>query len=228
MHLSRHIAASVTQRAIAQVAVLAEHETWGQPQHGPASKSGVDGWLRGRRDEKRAGMAAATLLATAAGAVPGVAAAAVTTVTTTQQYGPAASFDVLFPAVASATELTSISVGSVYTGEAAQLTIEAIASDNTILPLFDNTDVQPYLSTEALASITNNSFSSFSAQDIVGLRFSWSSGVAQPPTIELPLGTEFVFVAVPEPAVGVMLACSLAVVCFGHRIKRLVSARAPR
>jgi hypothetical protein len=227
MHLSRHIAAYVTQRAIVQVSVLAEHQTWGRPQQARASKSGADGWLRGGRDEKRAGMAAATLLATAAGAVPGVAAAAVTTVTTTQQYGPAASFDVLFPAVASATELTSISAGSVYTGEAAQLTIEAIASDNSILPLFDNTDVQPYFSNEALASITNNSFSSFSAQDIVGLRFSWSNGFFSP-TAELPVGTEFVFVAVPEPAVGVMLACSLAVVCFGHRIKRLVSARAPR
>ena len=99
--------------------------------------------LPGQPDAKRALTGAAGLLAAVSGASPGSAMAELVTVTTTQQYsgtaspqGTTASFDVLFTPVQNATDLVSISAGSVYTGESASLTIQAIASDDSPLTLF--------------------------------------------------------------------------------------------
>jgi hypothetical protein len=226
MYLTSRIAATVTCRATMQAIALANLETACPSQPAATGVTGTDGRCRRRRDEKRVARAAAKLLATVSGVVPGAAVAAIATVTTTQQYGPSSStFDVLFTPVESATDLVSISAGSVYTGEAAQLTIEAIASDDTILPLFADPNMNPWFTTAPLSSVTNNTFADFSAHDIKGLRFTVGNFSGPQPTLTLPVGTDFVFTAVPEPGVGLMLACSLAAALIGRRFTKQLSAR---
>jgi hypothetical protein len=68
-----------------------------------------------------------------------------------------------------ATDLVSISAGSVYTGEASSLTIQAIASDDSPLTLFGPYFINDLFQTVPLSTITNNAFTDFSAQDIKGL-----------------------------------------------------------
>ena len=195
--------------------------------------------LPGRRDDNRAVTAAAGLLAAVSGASPGSVMAELVTVTTTQQYsgtaspqGTTASFDVLFTPVQNATDLVSISAGSVYTGESASLTIQAIASDDSPLTLFGPYSMNDFFQTVPLSTITNNAFTDFSAQDIKGLRFSIINfaGFAPSgfPSITLPVGTEFQFVAVPEPAAAMLLGCGLAAVLIGRRFRKLRSAVSAR
>lgn len=171
-------------------------------------------------------LAAAGMLA----AVSGSAVAGTITVTTTQQYGPTPlSYDVLFTPVENATDLVSISAGSVYTGEGPSFTIQAIGSDDTTVNLFYDPFNPDFFQEVSLDSITNNTFADFSAREIKGLRFT----LAQPnpglqPSLTLPVGTEFVFSVVPEPAAGVLLGCGLAAVMIGRRFAKFRSAASSR
>ena len=93
--------------------------------------------LPGQPDAKRALTGAAGLLAAVSDAGVRSAVAETVTVTTTTQYGPTPlSYDVLFTPIADATDLVSISAGSVYTGEGPSFTIQAIGSDDTTVDLF--------------------------------------------------------------------------------------------
>jgi hypothetical protein len=179
--------------------------------------------------------AAAGLLAAVSGASPGSVMAELVTVTTTQQYATpimsssdtTASFDVLFTPVENATDLVSISAGSVYTGEGAILTIQGIASDDTTVTLFDSgtSGYLDFFQTEPLSTITNNTFTDFSAREIKGLRFTLEQlNPFAKPSLTLPVGTEFVFAAVPEPVAGVLLGCGLAAVLITRRFRKPRSA----
>jgi len=195
--------------------------------------------LPGRRDDNRAVTAAAGLLAAVSGASPGSVMAELVTVTTTQQYATpimsssdtTASFDVLFTPVENATDLVSISAGSVYTGEGAVLTIQGIASDDTTVTLFDSgtSGFLPFFQTDPLSTITNDTFTDFSAREIKGLRFTLEQfNPFLKPSLTLPVGTDFVISSVPEPGTGVMLACSLAAVLISRRFTRLMPAHLRR
>ena len=197
-----------------------------------------DGSFTGRRDEKRGALTAAGWLAALSGAGPAAAKAGITTITTTQQYATTmsssdttASFDVLFTPVENATDLVSISAGSVYTGEGAVLTIQGIASDNTTVTLFDSgtSGFLPFFQTDPLSTITNDTFTDFSAREIKGLRFTLEQfNPFLKPSLTLPVGTDFVISSVPEPGTGVMLACSLAAVLISRRFTRLMPAHLRR
>lgn len=186
--------------------------------------------LPGRRDDNRAVTAAAGLLAAVSGASPGSVLAELVTVTTTQQYGPTPlSYDVLFTPIADATDLVSISAGSVYTGEGPSFTIQAIGSDDTTVDLFFDPFNSDFFQTVPLASITNNTFTDFSAREIKGLRFTLAQPNPGPrPSLTLPVGTELVFSAVPEPAAAMLLGCGLAAVLIGRRFRKLRSAVSAR
>jgi hypothetical protein len=182
----------------------------------------VADWIREQRGEKRVATAAAGLMASVAGANSGSATAEIVTVSTTQQYGPTPlSYDVLFAPIENAVDLVSISAGSVYTGEGPSFTIEAIASDDTTVSLFFDPFNPDFFNTVSLASITNNTFIDFSAREIKGLRFTLDQPNPGPgPSLTLPIGTEFVFSAVPEPAAAVLLGCGLAAVLIGRRFRK--------
>lgn len=180
-----------------------------------------------RQDAKRGSMAAAGLLATAVGASGGTAlAGSITEVTrtTTQEWDSSVAglqFDVLFDPVENATDLVSISDGSVFTGEAASLVIEAIATDDTTVELFNSGELTPFFETFPLVDFTNNVFTDFSARDIKGLRFTLSASPPTDPRLVLPSGTDFVFaVVVPEPTAGALLAAGLVTVFVGRSLRR--------
>ena len=193
----------------------------------------------GRRDEQRGVLTTAGALATLAGVAPGVAVAGITTITTTQEYsgtassqGTTASFDVLFTPVQNATDLVSISAGSVYTGEASALTIEVIRADDSTIIVSGPISIMDFFQTVPLSDITNNEFTDFSEQEIKGLRFSIENiagfGETGYPSITLPVGTDFLISSVPEPGAGVMLVCSLAAVLISRSFTRLVPAHPRR
>jgi len=186
--------------------------------------------LTGQRNEKRAVTAASGLLAAVAGANPGSAMAELVTVTTTTQYGPTPlSYDVLFTPIANAVDLVSISAGSVYTGEGPSFTIQAIGSDDTTVDLFFDPFNPDFFQTVTLASITSNTFTDLSARELKGLRFTLAQSNPGPqPSLTLPVGTELVFNAVPEPAAAVLLGCGLAAVLIGRRFRKLRSAVSAR
>jgi len=152
------------------------------------------------------------------------------TVTSTTQYGPTPlSYDVLFTPIENATDLVSISQGSVYTGEGPSFTIQGIGSDDSTVNLFFASGINPFFATESLASITNNTFTDFSARELKGLRFTLAQSNPGPqPSLTLPVGTEFQFVAVPEPAAAMLLGCGLAAVLIGRRFRKLRSAVSAR
>ena len=101
--------------------------------------------------------------------------------------GTPLSLDVFFTPVESVTDLVSISAGSVYTGEAASLMIQAIASDDAIYGLFPSTFLSDFFQTKTLASITNNTFTDFaSPHDSKGLRFTWSTSLGSGPRLRSP------------------------------------------
>jgi len=198
-----------------------------------------DGSFIGRRDEQLGVLTSAGALATLAGVAPGVAVAGITTITTTQEYsgtassqGTTASFDVLFTPVQNATDLVSISAGSVYTGEASALTIEVIRADDSTIIVSGPISIMDFFQTVPLSDITNNEFTDFSEQEIKGLRFSIENiagfGETGYPSITLPVGTDFLISSVPEPGAGVMLVCSLAAVLISRSFTRLVPAHPRR
>ncbi len=140
--------------------------------------------LPGQPDAKRALTGAAGLLAAVSEASVRSAVAETVTVTTTQQYGPTPlSYDVLFTPIADATDLVSISAGSVYTGEGPSFTIQAIGSDDTTVDLFFDPFNPDFFQTVSLASITNNTFTDFSAREIKGLRFTLNQPNPGPPAV---------------------------------------------
>jgi hypothetical protein len=152
------------------------------------------------------------------------------TVTTTTQYGPTPlSYDVLFTPIENAVDLVSISQGSVYTGEGPSFTIQGIGSDDSTVDLFFDAFNPDFFETVTLASITNNTFTDFSARELKGLRFTLAQPNPGPqPSLTLPVGTELVFTAVPEPAAAMLLGCGLAAVLIGRRFRKLRSAVAAR
>lgn len=173
---------------------------------------------------RRAAFAAAGTGLTLAATLP--ASAGVVTVATTVGYsttggsGVSSSFfDFLFTPVQNATDLVSISVPldgtsqfSVYTGEAGYLTIEAIGTDNSLVTLF-NRDPLDMFQNVTLASVTNDSFTDFSARDIQGLRFTTGVNNQGPrSTLTLPSTTQFTFAttSVFETLPGSLLASTLA------------------
>jgi len=184
----------------------------------------------GQPDAKRALTGAAGLLAAVSESGVRSAVAETVTVTTTQQYGPTPlSYDVLFTPIADATDLVSISAGSVYTGEGPSFTIQAIGSDDTTVDLFFDPFNSDFFQTVPLASITNNTFTDFSAREIKGLRFTLAQPNPGPqPSLTLPVGTELVFTALPEPAAAVLLGCGLAAVLIGRKLRNLRAAASAR
>jgi|GEM_PF-1258872 len=129
-----------------------------------------------------------------------------------------ANFDVLFDKVTDATQLVSISAGSVYTGEAATLDISAIFSDNKTQSLFSEL-LTPFFSTDPLSKFTGNSFTAFDVpKDVVGLRFQTISYYGAAPNYSLPASTTLTFAAVPEPSSALLLAFGmvLLVACRGR------------
>jgi hypothetical protein len=190
----------------------------------------VADWIPGQRDERRVATAAAGLAASVAVANSGSATAELVTVTTTQQYGPTPlSYDVLFTPIENAVDLVSISAGSVYTGEGPSFTIQAIGSDDSTVNLFFDPFNPDFFQNVSLASITNNTFTDFSAREIKGLRFTLAQPNPGPqPSLTLPVGTELVFSAVPEPAAAALLGCGLAAVLIGRRFRKLRSAVSAR
>jgi len=185
--------------------------------------------LPGQPNAKRALTGAAGLLAAVSESGVRSAVAETITVTTTQQYGPTPlSYDVLFTPIADATDLVSISAGSVYTGEGPSFTIQAIGSDDTTVDLFFDPFNYDFFQTVSLASITNNTFTDFSAREIKGLRFTLAQPFGPQPSLTLPVGTELVFSAVPEPAAAVLLGCGLAAVLIGRKLRNLRAAASAR
>ena len=185
----------------------------------------LDDVLSSQRDEKRVVNAAAGLLAAVSGAGAGAAMAGIVTVTTTQQYGPTPlSYDVLFTPVENATDLVSISDGSVFTGEGPSFTIQAIGTDDTTVDLFFESFIPDFFQTKLLVDITSNTFTDFSPRDIKGLRFTFvQPNPGDQPSLTLPVGTEFQFAVVPEPSAGVLLGCGLAAVLIGRRVTKFLS-----
>ena len=115
------------------------------------------------------------------------------------------NFDVLFDTVTDATQLVSISAGSVFTGEGGTFDISAIFSDSQTQSLFSKTIDSSY-TTVALSDITGNSFTAFDVpRDVVGLHFE-TTDYGVPLTVSLPADTVLTFAAVPEPSTGLLLS----------------------
>jgi hypothetical protein len=116
-----------------------------------------------------------------------------------------------------------------YTGEGPSFTIQAIRSDDTTVDLFSESFIPDFFQTVSLASITNNTFTDFSAREIKGLRFTLAQPNPGPqPSLTLPVGTELVFTAVPEPAAAALLGCGLVAVLIGRKLRNLRAAASAR
>lgn len=126
--------------------------------------------------------------------------------TTTSQSGE--SLDVLFAPVADATELVSISDGSVYTGEGFNLVVSAITDGNQIIPLTSPTNY-PHGTTRSLLEMTQNLFTAFPEQTITGIRFSMTGGSGYLPLVSIPIGTDFTFTTIPEPQTALLIGLGL-------------------
>lgn len=122
------------------------------------------------------------------------------------------SFDVLFGTpVLDATDLVSISDGSVFTGEAGAFVISAILTDDQAVPLFSyTTPFADWSKNFTLAAITGNNFTDFvTPSPVKGLRFSATNSNPGPdPTITLPAAIA-AFTVVPEPTIAVCLAAGI-------------------
>ena len=122
--------------------------------------------------------------------------------TTTSQSGT--SFDVLFAPVPDATELVSISDGSVFTGEGASLVVSAITDGNQIIPLTASMSGGLHI-TQSLFDLTQDDFTAFPAQTITGIRFS----VLGDTFVTIPSGTQFTFTTIPEPQTALLIGLGL-------------------
>ena len=150
--------------------------------------------------------------AMSAGALLAAAGSSVQADSTVQRTLPSqrsgASYDILFDEVTDATDLVSISAGSVYTGESGQMTISAIDVNNQVFQLFAGTFYAEWFQTNPLAYYTNNDFTQFAApSDIIGLRIA--SGGYPSATLTLPAGTVLTFAVLPEPTVTFLIFSGL-------------------
>lgn len=150
-----------------------------------------------------AAMSAGALLAAAGPSVQ--AGSTVQRTLPSQQSG--ASYDILFDEVTDATDLVSISAGSVFTGEGGSMTISAIDVNDQVFQLFAGTFFI-WFQTNPLADYTNNDFTLFAApSDIKGLRIA--SGGSPSATLTLPVGTVLTFAVLPEPTVTFLIFSGL-------------------
>jgi len=131
---------------------------------------------------------------------------------------PSTSFDVLFDLVTDATQLVSISAGSVVTGEGGYFDIKAIFSDDSTQSIYNDS----FWGTLNLSSIPRIQFTPFTLPDVKGLRFSanqqYTNDPNGTPSISLPASTTLTFAAVPEPSTGLLLVFGmvLLVACRGR------------
>ena len=125
--------------------------------------------------------------------------------TTSSQSGE--SVDVLFAPVADATELVSVSDGSVYTGEGASLVVSAITDGNQIIPLTGSIS-GGFAVTQSLFDMTLDDFTAFPAQAIKGIRFSMAGVSGCCGSVTIPSGTQFIF-TIPEPQTALLVGLGL-------------------
>lgn len=151
-----------------------------------------------------------------AGSPPAAQSATIVRSLTTEVVGNG-SFDVLFDPVADASQLVSISAGSVYTDEGGSMVISAILDNDSIVQLF-STPSLGFFSTDSLAFFTGNTFTAFSSPVTVkGLRFLTVLQQTSNPVVTLPVGTTFTF-TVPETTTA--LLSMFGVVFLGMRRAR--------
>jgi hypothetical protein len=124
--------------------------------------------------------------------------------TTTSQSG--ASLDVLFAPVADATELVSVSDGSVFTGEGGSLVVSAITDGNQIIPLTASIP-GGFFNTLSLFDMTQDDFTAFPAQTITGIRFTMAGFDSR--SVTIPSGTQFTFTTIPEPQTALLIGLGL-------------------
>ena len=150
-----------------------------------------------------AAMSAGALLAAAGSSVQ--ADSTVQRTLTSQRSG--SSYDILFDEATDATDLVSISAGSVFTGEGGGMTISAIDVNDQVFQLFAGTFLT-WFQTNTLVYYTNNDFTQFAApSDIKGLRIY--SGGFPSATLTLPAGTVLTFAVLPEPTVTFLIFSGL-------------------
>ena len=125
--------------------------------------------------------------------------------TTSSQSGE--SIDVLFAPVADATELVSVSDGSVFTGEGASLVVSAITDGNQIIPLTGSIS-GGFAVTQSLFDMTLDDFTAFPAQAIKGIRFSMAGVSGCCGSVTIPSGTLFTF-TIPEPQTALLVGLGL-------------------
>lgn len=129
---------------------------------------------------------------------------------TLQSQMSGADYDILFPEIAGAVDLVSISAGSVNTGEFGSMTISAITTDNQAFTLFSRSFGSPFFATNPLVTYTGNNFTDFPVPtNIKGIRIDSSGAPNQSATLTLPTGTVFTFSVVPEPAAVMLIFCGL-------------------
>ena len=115
--------------------------------------------------------------------------------------------NLLFDPVFSATDLVSISDGSVKTGEGWGVEIKAIKTDDSMITIHERSPISG--GEIPLKDATSNGFSGFPESDIKGLFFDAGplSGIG----ITLPVGTILTFAVIPEPATALVMGLGLLV-----------------
>ncbi len=124
--------------------------------------------------------------------------------TTTSQSG--ASLDVLFAPVPDATELVSVSDGSVFTGEGGSLVVSVITDENQIIPLTASIP-GGFFNTLSLFDMTQDDFTAFPAKTITGIRFTMAGFDSR--SVTIPSGTQFTFTTIPEPQTALLIGLGL-------------------
>ena len=124
--------------------------------------------------------------------------------TTTSQSG--ASLDVLFAPVPDATELVSVSDGSVFTGEGGSLVVSVITDENQIIPLTASIP-GGFFNTLSLFDMTQDDFTAFPAKTITGIRFTMAGFDSR--SVTIPSGTQFSFTTIPEPQTALLIGLGL-------------------
>ena len=163
------------------------------------------------RLDKRKCYAAVSAGALLAAAGSNVQAATILVVTDAAYSG--SNYDVLFPTVKDATDLFSISSGSVNTGEFGSFTISAIFQDDQVFQVFSSGNTGQFDADRDLSFYTENDFTPFAApSDVKGVRFVGITGGASgapAATLALPVGTVLTFTVVPEPATALLIVAGL-------------------
>lgn len=135
-----------------------------------------------------------------------------------------ADYQVFFPEVVDATELVSISAGTVNTGEFGSMVISAIYEDENnvdqYFQIFSSGNFGfPFFATNPLSNYTGNNFTPFDVPlDIKGLRIESSGAPNQSATLLLPAGTLLTFAVVPEPTATTLIFSALLLVAFRRNV----------